>query len=732
MKPALRTFLRANLAALLRGRFFLRNGHLPPAGHVVPEAFAGVGVATNADPATDAAVIRILRESGIPRVRLDYTYGDGENHVARFLEALLAEGFRVTLHLVQPAQVAAHMEHPEAIEGWRAFVRDTLDRFGARIELLEAGSTVNRKRWAGYTLEGFLNAWRVVREETRQRGVTLAGPSVTDFEPVWNVGLLALLREHDLLPDIHTDNLFSERCTEPERWDHKILGHRLAPLIRFNLVRKARLLQRIGADFGVPRLMSPAAFWTLPRIERFLPDSEQKQADYLARYMVLCAASGALEAAWWGPLVCHREGLVDDGDFPYPKLERITHYARIDGQAADFRPRPALAALAQFARTIPGSRYEGRLNTGQGLEVHAFRRDDALIHVVWTINGRAAAVCDLYAESDLAQADWVDRDGARLPEPVTVVTETPVYLRWPAAQRIGLLPGAATLPGLAIHRHIPGLTHYYHRDAEWHGMVLARNRAEADQLIAALHPRHIGEPPGKDGSLRYARNAIWTVPDPRDPARNLVVKKPVKHHLHKKLLDRLKPSKARRSWNGTAELLRRGIRAAAPVAWFEQRNGQELTKNWYVCEHVPDATPSSKLLAATRHDARTPESGDRLVAGLARFVRRMHDRGIFFRDLSGGNILVRQHGDDASFTLIDTGRIALFAKGTPPGARAQDLVRICHKQDAAGRERFVHHYYSMPGGRPPVGLKARMRLYDLKSSIKRALRKNPLYRRLKF
>src|SRR5690606_36319519 len=120
MKPALRTFLRANLAALLRGRFFLRNGHLPPAGHVVPAAFARGGVATNADPATDAAVIRSLRESGIPRVRLDYTYGDGENHVARFLEALLAEGFRVTLHLVQPAQVAAHMEHPEAIEGWRA------------------------------------------------------------------------------------------------------------------------------------------------------------------------------------------------------------------------------------------------------------------------------------------------------------------------------------------------------------------------------------------------------------------------------------------------------------------------------------------------------------------------------------------------------------------------------------------------------------------------------------
>ncbi len=77
-----------------------------------------------------------------------------------------------------------------------------------------------------------------------------------------------------------------------------------------------------------------------------LPDSEEKQADYLARYMVLCAASGALEGAWWGPLICHREGLIDDGVPQYPKLERITHYAEVTGALTDFRIRPALHALA--------------------------------------------------------------------------------------------------------------------------------------------------------------------------------------------------------------------------------------------------------------------------------------------------------------------------------------------------------------------------------------------------
>lgn len=728
MKPALRTFLRANLSALLRGRLFMRNGHLPPAGHTVPQGFAGVGVATNADPATDEAVIRILRETGLSRVRLDYTYGDGENHVARFLEALLTEGFKVTLHLVQPAQAAAHMEETTAVEQWHAFVRDALDRFGSRIELLEAGSTVNRKRWAGYTLEGFLAAWRIVREETRQRGITLAGPSVTDFEPVWNIGLLALLREHDLLPDIHTNNLFSERCTEPERWDHKILGHRLAPLIRFNLIRKARLLQRIGADFGVPRLMSPAAFWTLPRIERFLPDSEQKQADYLARYMVLCAASGALEAAWWGPLVCHREGLVDDGEFAYPKLERITHYASVDGKAADFRARPALAALATFARSIPGSRYEGRLNHGaSGLEVHAFRSGEHLIHVAWTINTCAAAACDLYRDSDLAAAEWIDRDGRQLDEMPTLLTESPLYLHWPADRQVAVLDTAAPLTGVSIHRHIAGLRHYYHRDAAWHGMVLAANRDEADLLIAALHPDHIGAPPTKRESLRLARNVIWRVQDPRRADGVLVAKKPVKHHLHKKLLDRLKPSKARRSWNGTAELLRRGIDAAAPVAWFEQRSGRDITQNWYLCENVEGSQSVGALFAATHNTNENPE----LVAHVANFVRRMHDRGIFFRDLSGGNLLISTRCESLHFQLIDTGRLRCFRRSLTRGMRLADLTRVTHKLDPAGRASFLQHYFARQNGPLSATVNIRFTLYDQKARIKRWLRRTELYKKLK-
>lgn len=745
-------FIAANLRALLTGQLSMPRGHLPPVGHRVPADFCGVSVATNPDPATDDATICALNDLGVKQVRLDFTYGDLDNHVARFLERLLAEGFRVMLHILQPFDAARAMPSHAAEAQWRDFLVATLDRFGPRVEIVELCSTINRKRWAGYSLEGFLSAWRIGHEEVRKRNLVLAGPSITDFEPPWTVGILDMLAREGLLPDIHTDNLFAERATEPERWDQKLLGPRLAPLLRFNLIKKARLLARLGARAGAPRMMSPAAFWTLPRIERMLPDSEQKQADYLARYLLLCAASGTLERACWGPLVCHREGLIDDGDHPYPKLERITHYAHVDGAASDFRRRPAFAALAAFNRLVPGTEYLGGKKWGQtpkrfwcltpflpflwpnaSLEIHAFRSNTQLIHAVWTTNGDVAAACDLYREADLASAQCLNRDGEPLTEAPTLFTESPVYLVWPAETTIEIQPKAKLLPGIRIHRHQPGLTHYYHRDAQWHGMVLALNRAEADQLISALHPDHIGSPPAKRDSLRLARNAIWTIPDPREQHRLLVAKKPVKHHLHKKLLDRLKPSKARRSWSGAAELQRRGLTTANPVAWFEQRSGKDITRNWYVCAHVENAVPSSALFSVINNAKPLPNDTppDTLLRELAAFIRKMHDRGIFFRDLSGGNILVQHDGGELDFKLIDTARTRVFTKGLPRSKRLADLTRATHKLNAAGREVLLQHYFNTHGKPLAASVRLRFAVYDYKAHLKRRLRQSQIYRAMR-
>ena len=727
MSEAARPYLRfagALLGYMLRGGFSFAGAHRPPVGHVVPEAFAGVGIAAAEDPAVDDWLLARLRESAIRHVRLDFSYGDAERPAGRLLERLLDASMQVTLHLVQPAEQARKMESSEeARQAWQEFVAASLDRFGARVEVVEIGSTTNRQRWAGYTLAGFLAAWDSAWREVRARGLTLAGPSVTDFEPPWNVGLLALLRERGQLPDLHTDNLFSERCTEPERYDQKILGYRLAALHKFNLVKKARLLARIGTDFGVPRLFSPAAFWTLPRIERMLPDSEEKQADYLARYMVLCAASGALERAWWGPLVCHREGLIDEGEFPYPALERITHYAGLRGGLADLRVRPALRALGAFAALIPGTRYEGRLNASPMLEVHAFSSARQRLHAVWTINGRAAALVDIYEADDLLAAQYVSRDGEPLAEAPTLASEAPIYLCWPAGREVRTKAGAGVLKGVAIHRHLAGKTHYFFRENGWQGIVLAGDANEAAVLRQAIHPERLVAP-SRENALRHARNAIWTIADPRADAARLVVKQPVKMHLHKKLLDRFKPSKALRSWNGSSELLRRGVAAAQPVAWFEKCEDTTLLQNFYVCEYVPAEFTARELVSAFAAGEKSFAGVDEMSAyrQLAAYLLTMHGRGILFRDLSGGNILIDKTDEgQLAFSLIDTGRIHIFRGPLPLRERFADLARICNKLHRAGREKFLGIYLS--------ALRKKLRwwhrwpffAYDLKVAAKRRI-----------
>ncbi|MFT3848011.1 MAG: lipopolysaccharide kinase InaA family protein [Propionivibrio sp.] len=717
----------AILSGIVRGRLSFRGGHRPVAGHTVGNAFVGVGVAAAEDPAVDDYIVERLRETGIRHVRLDFSPGDETAAASRLLMRLIGEDLKVTLHLVQPLDEARRMPAPDVSESWRSFVSATLDRFGSAIEIVEAGSTTNRKRWAGHSLPGFLAMWEIVWKEARARGLTLAGPSVTDFEPLWNIGLLALLRKRGQLPDLHTDNLFSERCTEPERYDHKILGRTLAPWLKFNLIKKARLLARLGAEQGVPRLFSPSAFWTLPRIERLLPDSEEKQADYLARYMVLCAASGALERAWWGPLICHREGLIDNGKRPYPALERVTYYSKLEGICTSMRMRPALHALRGFASLIPGALYEGRLNDTEGLEIHAFRSQDFLVHAVWAMNGRAASLGDIYEAYDFVGAVFHDRDGLTLDVELgkaLLIGESPRYVLWPATAQVRVRKSAALLPNVALAAHGQGARLAFRfRDAGWRGVIHARSYDEFECLLQTLHPTllHV---PERRASLRYARNAIWRIGDPRKNGNFLVVKKPVRMPLYRRVLDRNRPVKALRAWSGACELLRVGVDTAYPVAYFEYEKDVSRARNFYVCDYV--STKQSVREVFSAFNAGIADFGgvgaDTVYLELARYVLRMHNGGAFFRDMSSGNILVRTDaGGVVHFSLIDTGRIRMFSQGVPLRYRLSDLARICNKLQSAGRKKLLDAYFSAMGMSFAWYMHFSFVLYDSKVWVKRNL-----------
>lgn len=725
--------IRDGLSYILRGGLRIKNGHLPAAQHVIPHHFIGVCVASNTDPATDDYVIQQLHQLGIKRVRLDFTYGDLDSFNARFLNRLIAEQFEITLHLLQPFQAAKNMYLQTEQANWQQFLATVLDRFGAKISAVEIGNTPNRKRWAGYTLDGFLRAWAIAHTEIKASGITLIGPNIQDFEPLYNISLLKTLRNRQQLPDIHSNNLFVERVSEPERFDHRIFKYQWARVFQYNLIKKARILQKIGQDFSVKYTASSVAFWAIYRIQRLLPDGMQKQADYAARYFILLAASGSLAHANWGALICQREGLISDGltEAEYPDLERVAHYKSADGVRTNYQRHPSFGAVKTVADLIQGARYIAPVATSQGLEIHHFVQGKQHIHAAWTINGKTAFLNEIYPETALQQAIILHRDGDVLTQKPDLITESPIYLMWNG--EAPTLHQAHLATDLAIHAHVTDLHYFRFNDNHWQGLVLAKNKEDAQIIIQQLHPDTL-QAPHKNSALRHARNAIWALPDPRNSDNQITVKQPIKMYPHKAFLDRFKPSKAKRSWNGAMELMRRGIATAQPVAYFEKTADTTLKQNFYLCEFVQaDANIGQIFSAYARGEfdflGLNPEA---VYTQLANYCHKMHSRGVHFRDLSGGNILVNIDTKKVlSFSLIDTARIHHYNHGIATKLRIADLTRACHKLHWAGRIRFMQIYLGLSGMQFTWQHRLQFWLYDFKVSLKRTIGRKGIKRLIK-
>lgn len=732
--------IRDGLNYILRGNLRIKNGHLPTEQHLIPNNFIGVCVASNINPAADNYIIQQLQTLSIKRVRVDFTYGDLTSFNTRFLRRLIAEKLEVTLHLVQPFDAAKNMHIKTEQTIWQQFLVDVLNEFGHQMHAIEIGNTINRKRWAGYTLSNFLSAWAIAHTEIKVRSLILIGPNIQDFEPLYNISLLKTFNSLNQRPDIHSDNLFSERTIEPERFDHRIFKYQWARFFKYNLIKKARLLQKIGVDFGVNQTASSVAFWAIYRTQRLLPDGLQKQADYAARYFLLLAASGSLTYANWGAFICQREGLITDGlaEADYPDLERVAYYKSADGTLENYQHYPSFNAVKTVASLIQGAHYIAPIATANGLEIHHFSKDNLHIHAAWTINGKAALLSSIYPADALEATKILQRDGITCTQAPDLITESPIYLIW--NDDAPSITDAKLSKDVAIHAHIEDLQYFEFSDGEWCGLVLAKDTHDAQLIMHSLHPISLMAP-NKDGALRHARNAIWAVPDPRNvttAAKELTIKQPIKMYPHKAFLDRFKPSKAKRSWNGAMELMRRGIATAQPVAYYEKIGDSTLKQNFYLCEFVKaDANIGQIFSAYTKGEYDFLGLNPELVyTQLATYCHAMHSRGVHFRDLSGGNILVNislnQLGNkQLSFSLIDTARIHSYNHGIALKLRIADLTRACHKLHWAGRVRFMQIYLGLSGMQFTWQHRLQFKLYDFKVSLKRTIGRKGIKRLLK-
>ncbi|MDP3678368.1 MAG: hypothetical protein Q8R23_04685, partial [Methylotenera sp.] len=171
-----------------------------------------------------------------------------------------------------------------------------------------------------------------------------------------------------------------------------------------------------------------------------------------------------------------------------------------------------------------------------------------------------------------------------------------------------------------------------------------------------------------------------------------------------------------------------GVNTAHPVAFFERENDTTLKQNFYICDYVKTDCSVGEMFV---HFAKGNKefhfankncviSAEDTYAQLAHYLHQLHKTGTFFRDLSGGNVLVqRLDNKNLYFSLIDTARARFYTHPTPIKYRISDLARICNKLHWAGRERFMGLYLANIGRKLTFQVKLAFYLYDFKVAFKR-------------
>jgi hypothetical protein len=715
------------LRALARSPGWLRLDHRPLESHEVAVDFFGVNVAPGEEPGTDDYILERLAELGIQQVRMDYSYGSPGAAAQGLLERLLQAGYRVFLNVFPPLTEAEVLhEDVEAQQRWCQFLDALFAGYSDQVVCFEIGNTPNRGRWSGFSSRSFLVAWHLAEERAGAHDITLAGPNVSDFEPLYNGTYLSLMRRVARAPDIHTDNLFVERVIEPEAYDHRVLGRMATSLLKLNLVKKARVLAHIGEQSGCGEFLCTYTCWTSKRLARRSVWPARKQADYLVRYYTLAASSGALRRVYWGPLICHRDGLIDDGAADYPAIDQVSFYERVRGRSDQFSITPAYHALRHCAERLAGAHCLRSVHDPGGTSLFSYRgRDGRHFLLAWCRDCMTTPLDQILNTVELDSATFTDALGGGLAQPAAI-SEHPLFIDLPSPW--SGVPGTRLAPDGTVHISSDTWQSVAHQVPGWTGACLLRSEQQLHDLEQAsqLAPARLRSMEELE-VLRDARNRLWNVRDPRGWAEKVTVKlNRVKGF--KRITYRFRPSKGRRHWNNACHMLRRGVKTPVPLAFYEQPEQSGIRDSWYLCEFVPDAFSAREVYRAFREGAEEFEGLDKLAWFdlLSGFVCHMHNKQIVHRDLSSGNLMLRRTAaGEIEPLVIDIGRAWIW---TGPGSRVmdrhrlQDLIRIGYKLDWPDRARFVDCYEAHLGKALSPLWRIPFHYYDLKQGLKKSLR----------
>ena len=129
----------------------------------------------------------------------------------------------------------------------------------------------------------------------------------------------------------------------------------------------------------------------------------------------------------------------------------------------------------------------------------------------------------------------------------------------------------------------------------------------------------------------------------------------IPHIINRIAYKYVRPSKARRSFEHACLLLDKNIGTPQPLAYYEFFTTLGIAKSYYFSEHIEYDLTFKEI----RSDPDYPDR-ERILREFTKFTFDFHEQGIFFKDHSHGNTLIKKEGDQYFFNLIDLNRMDFY------------------------------------------------------------------------
>lgn len=159
-------------------------------------------------------------------------------------------------------------------------------------------------------------------------------------------------------------------------------------------------------------------------------------------------------------------------------------------------------------------------------------------------------------------------------------------------------------------------------------------------------------------------------------------------------------TKAERSYKNAVRLLNLNISTPQPIAYIIEKNLLGIHRSYYISQQIAYDHTLGDLFR------KPPQDAPHIIGECIKYINSFHRKGVYFLDLSVGNILIKRQADGGfTFYLIDLNRakfynrpltcsesVKAFCRLDTTTEQKEDILRQYASVSGFDYEDVIHHY----------------------------------------